>query len=133
MIPLPLLDLVHRANTTSTDFITNISILRYTNITNVLGLDSNGTINGPNWGLAIFHTINVYPDYLGEIAYVIIFSIPFVMMWIAHADMTAPSIVGIFLGVYIFAFIGSQYQMAGILFIAISIAALVWSVWQKRG
>ena len=133
MIPTPLIDLIHRANTSSTDVISNISILRYTNITDAMGLEANNTVNSPNWGLTLFHLLNVYPDYLGQIAYVIIFSIPFVMMWIAHADMTGPAIVGFFLGIYVFAFVGSQYQFAGIGFLAISTAALIWSLWQKRG
>jgi hypothetical protein len=125
--------LIHRANTSSTDLISNISLLRYTNFTAAAGLEANDTVTSPNWGMMIYHIVNVYPDYLGQVAWVVLFSIPFVMLWLAHADMTAPAVIGVFIGIYVFAFVGSQYMYLGIVFIAISLATLVWSAWQKRG
>jgi hypothetical protein len=55
------------------------------------------------------------------------------MMWIAHADMTAAGVIGIFLAIYVYAFIGSQYALLSTGFICISIAAILWSIFQKRG
>jgi uncharacterized membrane protein len=91
------------------------------------------TNSSPNWGQMIFQTINVYPDFLGQIGWMVLFGMPFIMMWIAHADMTAAAIVGFILGVYVVGFLGTQYMGLGIAFMAIAVAAEAWSLLQKRG
>jgi hypothetical protein len=81
----------------------------------------------------IFQVVNVYPDFLGQVGWLLLFGIPFIMMWIAHADMTAAAVVGFIIGVYVVGFLGSQYMGLGIAMMCIAVAAEIWSLLQKRG
>ena len=112
------------------DTITPIPTLRLNNITEQFG-GSNVTNNGPNFGGLILSAISVYPDAIGQIAYVILFAIPFVMMWIVNADMTLPAIVGMFFSLYIFAKIGAGYIIFSVAAFAICVTALIWSFYKK--
>lgn len=128
-----MIGLVHRVNTTAADVIENISVVRYENITNALGLNSTNVSAEPNIGSALWHTGGVYSDALGIVAWVILFSIPFIGMWVAQKDMVPAGIVGIFIGLYVFAYIGNEYLFFGMAMIAIAITSIVWSLYQKRG
>jgi hypothetical protein len=122
-----------RTNTTAIDHIDNITSLRYENLTLQWGGTANNTNASPNWGQMIFQVINVYPDFLGQIAWLLLFGMPFIMMWIAHADMTAAAVVGFIIGIYVVGFLGSQYMGLGIAMMCIAVAAEIWSLLQKRG
>lgn len=125
--------LVHRANTTAANVIQNISALRWDNLTAQWGGFSNTTTGAPNWGTVIWQVVSVYPDYVGPIAFLLLFGLPFIMMWIAHADMVPAAIVGFFFALYIFAYIGNQYAFAAIGCMMIAATSIIWSIWQKRG
>ena len=128
-----MLALIHRANTTASHVISNISILRYTNITTQWGGDSNATTLPPNWGLMLWHEVNVYEDYLGQISWLVLFAIPFIMLWLGSGELLAASVMGLFIGIYVFAYIGSQYAFVGIVCLAAGITGILWSIYQKRG
>jgi hypothetical protein len=130
---MTLIGLAHRINTTAADVIPNISVGRYDNITADLGFNQSNVSVDPNWGSALWNTISVYPDVMGITAWVVLFSTPFVMLWIAQKDIVPAAILGIVAGVYIFAFIGSEYRFFGIAVIMLALASIVWSIWQKRG
>ena len=124
--------LIHRANTTNADVISNISAYRFDNITDAFGGFANNTVSGPNWGQTLFGIVNVYPDFMGQVAWFIIFLIPFAMMWVGHADVVPASIVGIFFGLYVFAYIGDDLAWVGILMMMVGLGTVIWSLWQRR-
>jgi len=123
-----------RIMATANDTIANITLgNRFENITNQWG-GSNVTWNKtPDWGRILWELVSVYPDFTGMIGWAILFSLPFVMMWLAHADMTAAAAVGIIFSLYVFFYIPYEWQSVAILCMVIAGAALIWSVWQKRG
>lgn len=102
--------------------------------------DSFGGNNSPataeaalvNWSMFIEHDVSVYQLVLGNIALVIIFSIPFILMWLMQQDVTIPSIVGIILGVFVLAFLPSEYHLAPIAFIGLSITAIFYTLLKER-
>jgi hypothetical protein len=114
------------------DTITPIPTLRLNNITEQFG-GSNVTNAGPNFGGLIFSAISTYSDAIGQVAFVILFAIPFIMMWIVNADMTLPAIVGIVFSAYVFVRIPSQYIFFAVGAFAISVVALLWSLYRKLG
>ena len=126
-------DSIHRLNTSSVDVIPTINTLRFTNITGGFGGEMNNTNLSPNWGAIVQNVAYVYPDAMGQIAWVLLFAIPFLMMWIGHADMVVPGIAGIFLGLFVYGFIGSDYAGVAGAFVMISIVSILWSLLQKRG
>lgn len=125
--------LPHRINATAANVIQNITSIRWDNVTEQWGGMNPNVTGPPNWGVTIWQIVSVYPDFLGQIAWFILFSIPFIMMWIGHADVVPAAILGVFFGLYVYAYIGDQYQFIGIAFIGIALSSIVWSLWQKRG
>lgn len=123
--------LLPRATSNASQVITNISIDRFQNFTEQWGGYSNTTTGAPNWGMIVQSVVQVYPDFLGQVAWLVLFLIPFMMMWVAFSDVVPVGICGIFFGLYVFAYIGSQYQGLAVLFIGISVAATLWGLWQK--
>jgi hypothetical protein len=123
--------LVARATSNATHVIQNISTVRFENFTDQWGGYANDTINAPNWGAIVWSTVSVYPDFMGQLAWLVLFMIPFMMMWVAFSDVVPVAIVGIFFGLYVFAYIGTQYQMFAVIMIALSVCAVIWGLWQK--
>jgi hypothetical protein len=118
---------------TAADQIANISVGRFDNITAQWGGYSNTTTGAPDWGRILWETVSVYPDFMGIVAWFILFSIPFIMMWLAHADMTPAAILGLFFGLYIFIFIPEIWQNQAIFMMVIGICGILYSMYQKRG
>ena len=125
--------LANRTMTTVADVITTIDTGRFTNITNQWGGNNSTFVGAPDWGVMIWQIGSVYPDFVGPVGWVILCALPFVMMWLAHADMVPAAGVGIFFGLYMFTFVGSEYQFVAIVLMAMAIASIIWSIWQKRG
>jgi hypothetical protein len=123
--------LAARITSNASNVIANISTDRFENFTEQWGGYSNETVGAPNWGLIVQSVVQVYPDFLGQMAWLVLFLIPFMMMWVAFSDIIPVAIVGIFFGLYVFAYIGTQYQGLAVLFIGISVAGVLWGLWQK--
>lgn len=123
--------LVARATSNASQVISNISVVRFENFTEQWGGYSNSTTLPPNWGNIVWSTVSVYPDFMGQLAWLVLFMIPFMMMWITFSDVIPVAIVGIFFGLYVFAYIGSQYQGLAVVMIALSMCAVIWGLWQK--
>lgn len=118
--------------TWATTTITPIPTLRWQNISNTWGGNDTSNTAGPNFGMLIYNSIMVYADAMGQIVFVIFFAIPFLMMWIVQADMTMPAVVGMFFSLYVFTKLPEQYILFGVGCFAISVVALLWSLY-KRG
>jgi len=126
-----LLGLPYRENASAAAPIPTINTIRLTNFTNAYG--GNQSINGtPEFDIMISQPIHVYPDLLGMSAWVILFSYPFLMIWVAHSDMRLAGVVGAIMGLYISLFIPSQYLLIGVACITIGIAVTAWGIMQKR-
>lgn len=117
----------------ASNIIANISPSRWQAIINTWGGYGNTTTQPPDAGTVIWNIAMQYPDLVGPVAYVIIFAMPFIMMWIVHADMVPAAIVGIFFGLYISFYVSGNFFNVGLLFIGLSLTTIVWSLAQKRG
>lgn len=134
MMNVILMGLIKRANTTAADVLPTINVDRWDNVTNALGINqSNTTTIDPNYGTALWNMMGAYVDAIGPLAWVILFAIPFIMMWITHSDMVPAGILGIILGIYVAGFIGGAYLWLGVVFMVISGVTVLWSLYQKRG
>ena len=112
--------------------VSNISSDRAQTFFNIWGAYDWNHTTIPDWGTGLWQIVNVYPDYVGPIAWVILMAIPFFMMWITHADVVPAAILATFMGLYIIGFVGSQYMYAGIVIICLAIASVIWSVFLRR-
>ena len=120
--------LPYRPTTTTT--LVNISNPRLVIVNSLWGGYTN-TTDAPNWGLLVWNSIAVYSDSMGQIVWVILFAIPFIMMWIVQSDMTLPAIVGMLFSLYVFAKLPSQYIVFAVGAFCICIAALLWSLYKR--
>jgi hypothetical protein len=127
-----LLALADRLPAGPANVIPNISTIRFENITGAWGGWTDNQTGSPDWGLMLWNIVSVYPDAMGLVAFVILFSTPFIMMWLAHADMVPAAILGIFFGLYVFAFIPDNYSYIAIAMIMLAATVILLQVWQKR-
>jgi hypothetical protein len=114
--------------------IANITVgVRFENITNQWG-GYNATVNqsAPDWGRLLWELASIYPDFMGNIAWFLLFAIPFFMMWIAHADMVPAGLLGIFFALYAFMFIPDIWQMSSVFFIVLGATAVIMGIYLRR-
>jgi hypothetical protein len=123
--------LVSRLTSTGANVIPNISVGRWTNITNSWGGYATNQTLPPDWGLMLWNVINVYPDAIGPIAWLVLFSMPFIMMWVAHADMYPAAIIGVFFGIYVFARIPDQYSYVGVAILCVAATGIIIETWRR--
>jgi hypothetical protein len=122
-----------RITSNASNAIQNVSPSRWNDLINTWGGYSPNQTGNPDIGTAMWSIFMQYPDICGPVAYVILFSVPFVMLWVVHADLVPVSIVGIFFGFYVSFFVGGAFFMVGLLFIALALTTVIWSLAQKRG
>ena len=126
--------LADRVMANSSNNITNITIgNRFENITNQWGA-SNVTVNtsAPDWGRLLFELVSIYPDFMGNAAWFILFALPFMMMWLAHADMVPAALLGIFIALYAFLFIPDIWKFQAVFFIVLGITAVIVGIYLRR-
>ena len=85
-----------------------------------------------NWTGLISTIGGAYTSVLGPLAYTLIFSIPFLMMWITQRDMTLPGLVGALLGLFIIVRLPAEFHLVAVTFIVISIVAVIYSLVKER-
>jgi len=107
-----------------------VPIERLNNITEALFGGWNETNQTPNWEPVITNSVAVYTDFLGPVAFLLIFLIPFGMMWLAHGNMKLLSILGIIVGLFVNAYLPANYAAAAIICIVVAAATLVWSLFK---
>ena len=118
----------------ATEPIDNVSTSLVDDLINSLGGE---TVPEPgedtiNWTGLISTIGGAYTSILGPLAYTLIFSIPFLMMWITQRDMTLPGLVGALFGLFIIVRLPAEFHLVAVTFIAISIVAVVYSLVKER-
>lgn len=127
---------IARVNTTTT--LTMIPTARYEEWINIFGGDEPVTaepVPTPNWTGWITVSLGVYTDAfspVGWVAVLLLYAIPFVMLWLMQGNATLPLVLGTMAGVYIIPRLPAQYQPIAIGFIAISALAIFYSLFKER-
>ena len=76
--------------------------------------------------------LSVYEDTWGNAALVILFAMPFLMAWIMGSNVTLPSVMGLITGGFILWRLPEQYQLVAIVFIGLSVIAIIYSLLKER-
>ena len=129
MIPLPFLMAAPREMAVNP--IATIALPRWQNVTEGLIGGYNQTSQTPDWAPQIIGIMSVYPDFLGPLALVLMFSIPFFMMWLSHGNMKLLGFLGFLVGIFVFFYLPPNYEIAALIFMVISAAGLIWG-WFKQ-
>jgi len=91
--------------------------------------------SGFDWVRGIDTTIEAYTMGIGtagglgmSIFLILVFSIPFLMVWIIMKDFIVPGILGGFLGVFIIVRLPANMQPLAVAFIVMSVVAIIYSL-----
>ena len=103
----------------------------YLPILGMLAMGDEETTDIPNWSAVPLELMEVYTDYMGPIAFLIIFLIPFGMMWLAHGNMKLLAILGLITCGFVFLYLPANYQAAAVVCMLVSIATGVWSLFKQ--
>jgi len=108
------------------DNITTIATPHFANVSAYFINGTNETSAPPDYGMWFTNAIWVYPDLIGPIAYLLIFFIPFGMIFMSHGDIKLISILGLLTGPFIILYLAGPWVAAAALVILASIVGLVW-------
>jgi hypothetical protein len=106
--------------------IATIATPHYANVSAYFINGTNETSAPPDYGMWFTNALQVYPDFLGPIAYLLIFFIPFGMIWMAHGDVRLLCILGLITGAFVLAFLPSTWVAAAVIVMVVSVVALIW-------
>lgn len=115
--------------------IATVSTSAYNSIITSIGGNTspaNATDAKINWTMFLSATINPYTVQMGYLAYVIIFAIPFILMWLMHGDMVPAAIAGILIGGFGLAFLPAEYSLLAGVFVALAVVAVIYSLLKER-
>lgn len=118
----------------SSNNLTMLNTTLYENMTLLMGgnvTNSSVTSTLPNFGLMIYNGVAYYITSVGQPVLLILFSIPFISMWIIDGNLALVGIVGILFSLYVFAFIGDAYALFCISAFAISIVAIIFALLKR--
>jgi hypothetical protein len=104
---------------------------RYDALTRLLGFGNVESTDTPNWSGAPPEIVGVYTDYMGPIAFLLIFLIPFGMIWMSHGNMKLLAVVGCITGLFVFQYLPANYTAAAVICIVVSVAAGIWGVFKQ--
>lgn len=85
-----------------------------------------------NWTQFLGATLEPYTLLMGSLALVIIFAIPFVLMWLMQQDMTPAAVAGIIIGGFMLAFLPPEYSLLAGIFVVLALLAVVYSLLKER-
>lgn len=125
-----------RPNTTTT--LTPVPTDRYEEWIAIFGGDSivvTSPVPTPNWTGWTTVSLGVYTDAfepVGWVAIVIVFAIPFIMLWLMQGNATLPLVLGAMAGVYIIPRLPAAYQPVAMGFIGLSVVAIFYSLFKER-
>ena len=86
----------------------------------------------PSYLTMMTATLSPYTYVFGNVALVIIFLIPFLMMWLMQRNLTIPGVIGLVLGGSIYLRLPPEYQIVATAFIALSVVAIAYSLLEPK-
>jgi len=108
------------------DTIATIATPHFANVSAYFINGTNETSAPPDYGMWFTNALQVYPDFLGPIAYLLIFFIPFGMIFVSHGDIRLISILGLLTAPFIILYLGGVWVAAAFVVILLSILGLIW-------
>lgn len=110
----------------ASDTIATIATPHYANVSSYFVNSTNESASAPDFGSWAIESIKIYPDLIGPIAYLLIFIIPFGMIWVSNGDTRLICVLGLITGAFIVLFLPSTWAAAAVIIMVISVVALIW-------
>ena len=110
----------------ATDTIQTVATPHFANVSAYFINGTNETAAPPDYKMWFMNAVQIYPDLLGPIAYLLIFFIPFGMIWMANGDTRILCILGFLTGPFVILYIGGGWAAAAAIIMLVSVVALIW-------
>lgn len=108
------------------DTIATIATPHFSNVSAYFINGTNETSAPPDYGMWFTNAIMLYPDFIGPIAYLLIFFIPFGMIFMSHGDIRIISVLGLMTAPFIIYYLSGPIVAAAFLVIFGALIGLVW-------
>lgn len=134
----PVMALDHTRPTAVTT-ISPIDTTGYNMLRDAFGNQSYNVTGTPNWSGFLWAAKWPYDrwpfDTSSSVGYLIIliYSIPWVMMWLMHRTSILAVVVGLITGAFVISRLPAEYYLPVLGLIGIAIAAIIWSMTKERG
>lgn len=91
--------------------------------------------NGSGFGFVNFtkSMVTSYTNVMGNMFFLIIFALPYLMMWLRQQNIIIPAVTGIIMGTLMIQYLPSSYQFIAVSFIGLSITAILYTLYHRRG
>jgi len=73
-----------------------------------------------------------FTNQVGNMFFLFIFAIPFLMQWLRQENMVIPCVIGIMLGGTMLGFMPAGYHLAGVALLALSVTGILYTVYKER-
>lgn len=110
------------ANTT----IQTIATQHFQNVSAYFINGTNETSAPPDYGMWVQNAIWIYPDMVGPIAYLLIFFIPFGMIFMSHGDIRLIGVLGLITGPFVILYLAGPYVAIAVLVMLAAFVGIVW-------
>lgn len=120
---------------TATGTITTISTQPYQDLIDSFGGNTtpeNETAARVNMTSFLSGVLSVYSDPIGSLALVIIFAIPWLLMWLMQSDVVPAAVAGLIIGGFVLEFLPAEYSLLGTVFVVLALVAIVYSLLKER-
>lgn len=118
--------IIGAARVMATKTISTVSTPHFANVSAYFINGTTEVTEPPDYGMWFTNALQVYPDLLGPIAYLLIFFIPFGMIWMANGDTRLLCVLGLITGAFVLAYLPSTWVAAAVIIMVISVVTLVW-------
>lgn len=112
------------ANTT----IQTLATPHFANVSAYFINGTNETSAPPDYGMWFANALAIYGDFIGPLAYLMIFFIPFGMIFMAHGDIRLIAILGLITAPFVILFLTGPWVAAAFVVIFLSIIGLIWQL-----
>jgi hypothetical protein len=118
------------ARVMAVDTVATLETPHFANVSAYFINGTNETAAPPDYGMWFTNALQIYPDLLGPIAYLMIFLIPYAMLWISNGDTKLISILGMITSLFVFVYVKGAWQVAAVLVFILSLVTVMWRIYR---
>lgn len=86
----------------------------------------------PNIEGMLMQAVKPYTDQIGAFFYVILFGVPYLILWLKQKNLIVPSIIGILFGAWMLVKVPAAYTMPAVALLALIVAGGLYGLYAKQ-
>lgn len=109
------------------DTITELNMTPYNSILDVVSSED------PDYEDFLYALTMPHTSIIGSLFYVVLYGVPFIVMWVSQGSSKIPAVLGCMLGPALLGAFNPEYINISVLFIIIALFGLIYSLYKERG